>query len=251
MTIEDLMKLAVPALIGVLAGIVSSVITTRQRMKEVVETFKLEQRAKDQETKAKVQIQYLNPLQIAALDLRDRIQDIQNKIEGGDPLLRNTMQELKSRDHHGNQYVEWANGFGHYALSTLYLTNVYLASVSKIRTELPFVELTSGEDQELLNHLARVRSALGGDYGIWENLQDSFGHYVKKKRGTLMNYKEFCSFIYDDANFLWFMRLVDFYRDIDLKTIPQRYEMINSLDELLKFLNRKSAQVLPKREPKL
>jgi len=252
MNMDELIKLILPAVIGgfmgIIGGIISSIFATRSKMKEIAETFSLEQRAKENEAKAKVRIQYLNPLQIATIDFHGRLCDIQSRLNRGDKLLRNTMQELKERTHQADRYVQWVNDFGHYALSTLYLTNLYLAHVSKIRSELPFVELSSGEDQALLDHLSRVRCALGGEFGIWENLQDSFGSYIQKGDGSLMNFKEFCSFIYDDSSFPWFFRLVDFYRDMDLKTPSQLQEMIDSLRALITFLSDKSKQALPERE---
>jgi len=240
------MKLMLPAtvggVIGIVGGIITSVLATRSKMKEMEETFSREQRAKEHEAKAKVQIQYLNPLQVATADFHDRLCDIQSRLDRGDELLRNTMQELKNKTHYANSYVQWVNDFGHYALSTLYLTSLYLAHASKIRSELPFVELTSGEDRALLDHLSRVRCAFGGEFGIWEDLHDSLGSYIRKDDGSPMNYQEFCCFIYDDSNFPWFARLIEFYRDIDRKTEPQRKEMVDSLEAVSTFLSEKSKQ---------
>lgn len=226
--LTDLMKLIVPAVMGGIMGIVSAFFT-----------MCFQQRAKKNEANAKVQIQYLNPLQLATVDLHDRADDIQNRLNNGDKLLRNTIQELKDRTHQGNEYTQWANDFGHYALSTLYLTDLYFAYVNKIRTDLPFIRLNSDEDRVLLDCLSRIRHALGGEFGIWENLQDSFGSYIRKNDGSLMNYKEFCTLIYNDTNFPWFIRLIDFYRDIDCKEPYQRQEMIDSLRALVTFLNQK------------
>lgn len=236
--LNELLKLVVPAVIGGVVGVISSIFATRAKMREIVETYSLDQRAKEIEAKTKIRIQYLNPLHIATADLHERFVDIERRVGERDDLLRNTMRELKDGAHRGREYVDWVNGLGHYGISTLYLTLVFLAQVRKIRSELPFLELTSGEDQALLGHLARIRRAFGGDYGIWRNLQDSLGSYVRKADGSLMDYREFCTLLGDDSVFPWFNRLVEFYRDIERKTPAQRGEMAASLSDLLEFLKQ-------------
>lgn len=223
-----MMQLVMPALLGGAMGIVSSLVATR-----------IQQRARASEATEKIQIQYLNPLLVATTDLRERQQGINKRVADKDTLLRNSIQELKDRTHLGTEYPQWVNGLGHFALSTLYITAVFFAHASKIRADLPFVRLSSGDDRTLLDHLARIRRALGTDLGIWEDLQDSFGSYIRKVDGATLNFREFCTLLEDDGTRPWFMRLLDFYLDIDKKFTEQREEMIQSLQTLEAFLSRK------------
>ncbi len=115
------------------------------------------------------------------MDLLSRIRNINKRIARNDKLLQDTLRELKSKAQ-GDQaaFASWANGWGEYSLSTLYSTMLYFARAARIRSELPFVRLSSDDDEELLKKLSEVRKAFGGDYGIWESLQDSLGAYMWK-----------------------------------------------------------------------
>ncbi|HUP59169.1 MAG TPA: hypothetical protein VNA69_01985 [Thermoanaerobaculia bacterium] len=174
---------------------------------------------------------------IATADFRERLEDIDDRIRRNDVLLANTMNDVKNRSHVDVEYARWANGFGHFALSTLYITVVYFACASKIRADLPFVNLSSGDDRRLLDLLSKVRQAVGGEFGIWENLQDSFGSYVRRDDGSIMNYRHFCSLIGDEVTCPWFLRLIDFYRDLDRKLQEERQQMIRELRALEAFLS--------------
>lgn len=204
-----------------------------------IAAMRIQQRAKAKEVTEKIQIQYLNPLLVAATDFRERLEEINERMARGDNLLSHTIQELKNRVHADVDFASWVNSVGHFALSTLYITSVYFAHASKIRTDLPFVKLRSGDDRMLLDNLGCIRRSLGGEFGIWDNLQDSFGSYVRRHDGSIVNYREFGAFFCDDHSFPWFLRLIDFYRDIDRKLPEQRDEMVRSLKHLEAFLEKK------------
>lgn len=125
---------------------------------------------------------------MSAIDLRTRISDIDARIQRKDTLLVDTLEQLEEKARAADHFVSWANGFGEFALSTLYITLVYFARAGTIRTELPFVQLSAGDDDELLDRLSHVRRSLGGEYGIWVELQDSLGSYLRRPAGGLLSY---------------------------------------------------------------
>jgi hypothetical protein len=198
----------------------------------------LAERAKAAEDRAKNQIQYLNPLRVAAMDLRERLRIVDQRIARQDTLLGDTVIEVHDRASTASpaDFAVWANGMGQFALSTMHLICVYLARASRIRAELPFVRLSARGDQELLERLSRVRHSLGGEYGLWESLQDSLGSYVQQNDGTLRNHREFCEQLEDPNRVEWFGRLVEFLHDMLLKTATERQSHIDSLDSLIDFL---------------
>ncbi len=86
---------------------------------------------------------------------------------------------------------------------------------------------------------------MGGAYGIWEELQDSLGNYLLKENGNIMDYREFCEEIFDETDYLWFLRLIDFYGDIHIKASAEIHEMVESLQTLDAFLKQTSASPGP------
>ena len=240
---EDLIKTILTVAGGVLGGIIAAVITARNKVHELEENYRLTQLAKENEERAKNQLQYLNPLRVSAMDLHGRLSDIDDRIARKDSLLIDTLKELKEKAEDTESFVPWANGFGEFALSTLYITLIYFARAGTIRTELPFVQLSAGDDNELLDRLSNVRRSLGGEYGIWSDLQDSLGSYLRRPEGRgLLSYREFCTELSKPSSFPWFNRAVRFYRDLNLKKPAERKEMIDSLNNLAQFLAEKPKQ---------
>jgi hypothetical protein len=257
-TTLEVVKLIIPTVIGLLSGFLSARRATRDRMKEIEKNFKLQQIDKEKETKAKIKLQYLDPLRVSTESLRERISNIKQRKDKKDPedtLLPDTIKQFLMNKNHkleenvpyelwenNIEFIHWVNTMGHYAMSTLHLTTIYFACASKLRSELPYIELNVGNDTALLTHLSKVRRALGGPQGIWDELQDSLGNYIRKRDGSLMVYREFCNELLDDTRYLWFLRIIEFYgKDIYDKTKElDLQEMIDALSELEGFLKEVS-----------
>jgi hypothetical protein len=239
------------AAIAAATSLLVSLLTGFFRLKEIERQFALkkvelenvllqEQRVEKQRELEKIRLQHLNPLQVAAGDMVGKIRVLRQKLESpeGEEFLRSSFNEVKVRDRNARaDFALWCNGIGHLAVSTLYTTCVYFSYAGKIRAELPFIDLGLADDRLLLSHLSRVREAFGGEYNIWETLQDSLGSYVRSANGTVLNYKEFCGKIIDREEYVWFLRLIDFYRDVHLK----RNDLVNieqALESLDGFLNK-------------
>lgn len=250
----EIIKVIVAALAGGLMGMASAWFTARLKLREIEKQFelklkeletnvRLQQDAEKAREKAKIKVQYLNPLRVAAGDLVEKVKDIQAKLtqDGSRKFLKDTFTEIKEKDREQrDEFARWCNGFGHYAMSTIYVTAVYFAHASKIRFELPFIDLDPKDDQVLLDHLSNVRKTFGGEYNLWETIQDSTGSYLRKADGTILNYKEFCEKIIDKAEHLWFLRLIDFYRDIDMKQgdLPKIHDSLTRLIQFVRDVSR-------------
>lgn len=245
----EIIKLIIAAVAGGFISIVGVLIAARSRIKELEKQFQfkireLEKQFEHQQTieqereKAKIRIQYLNPLRVAATDLFERISAIRSKIldDKARDFLKETFHEIKIKDRDKKEeFASWSNSVGYYAMSTLYITTLYYSRASKIRSELPFIELGPDDDQALLDYLSAVRKSFGGEYNVWETIQDSLGSYIRKTDGAVMNYREFCQSIIDKTDYIWFLRLIDFYRDIHLKK-DELSRIAESLSNLIKFL---------------
>ena len=232
-----------PIIAGLLGGWVSAIITARTKLRELEETFRIDERRKNADERAKTQIKYLNPLRIAAIDLRERLSNVNQRVQDSDTFLSDTVSEVGTRAQSDEEkFARWANGIGQYALSTMHLICIYLARASRIRAELPFVQLSSRGDQDLLERLSKVRTSLGGEFGIWESLQDSLGDYIINADGTLMDYRQFCLQLGDIGKAHWFQRVIDYLHDFHKKTSAERKAPIDSLDDLTIFLTQQPEQ---------
>lgn len=227
---------AVGGISGFLAGIFSSFLTTYFQEK-------LKYRSEKEKEKEKIKLNYINPLRVSAQDWQERISDIEKNVrasfinKSAEPFWIKTFKEIKDKDRTDKiSFIEWCNGEGYYSMSTLYITVVYFAYASKIRLEYPFIELVPGDDDDLLEQISEVRKAFGGEFGIWEFLQDSLGRYVNKDNSRVMTYKEFCDCIIDKSESRWFLKLIDFYRDVDIKIIDKQESKLRGTNELMKVI---------------
>jgi hypothetical protein len=96
------------------------------------------------------------------------------------------------------------------------------------------------DDKSLLHHLTEVRNAFGGEHNLWIEIQDSLGQYVSDADGGVSNYRLFCKQLGDPVDHIWFIRLIDFYRDVHLKRAHELPRIIAVLGQLISFLEKAS-----------
>lgn len=228
-------QILLTSIISAIIGILTALITTTYKMKK-------QQYFEKQKEKSRIRLKYLNPLLVASLDYLERMIDIKKRrqVEEKKNKMVQWFLEIKINKRMDKKSFEyWANDEGYFAISTLYVTAVYFFYASQIRRELPFIELSPGDDKTLLEHISYVRTSIGGKYGIWETIQDSLGAYLLDNRNeTVINYRQFCDLIIDQTEYVWFNRLIDFYRDINKKTEDHINKIISSLQSLIEFLNK-------------
>jgi hypothetical protein len=195
-------------------AIVTALIATRSQFRRLEH----EQGADREREREKKRIQYLDPLVISATDLLAKINKLKEELRTKEDFWKGTFQAIKTWDRNQREdFAFWCNGYGAGAVTTLYVTSLYFARASRIRSELPFIQLGPHDDQTLLNHLTEVREAFGGEHNLWVEIQDSLGAYVTEPEGKIMTYKGFCTQLIDTWDHIWFTRLIDFYRDIHMK----------------------------------
>jgi hypothetical protein len=224
-------------LLGLIGGLIAAQLTARSKLRELRSQFELAEEARRAEALARERVVYLNPLRLATIELHDRLEQSARMIEDGNALLERSLEELPAKRAEGYAvFADWANHAGHYALSSLYVTLVYLARASRIRSDVPFLDLGGAGDRALLDALGTVRQALGGEFGIWDGLQDSLGSYVVEESGSLKSYREFCTELADATTASWYRRVVEFHHDLHMKTREERRRMLDALAALAAFL---------------
>jgi len=231
---EQSVGVVISAGIAASVALVTTLITTRSQIKRL----EYEQLAEREREREKKRIQYLDPLVISATDLLAKVNRLKEGLGDKEEFWKSTFQEIKTWDRNKRgDFAFWCNGYGAGAVTTLYVTSVYFARTSRIRSELPFIQLGPHDDQTLLNHLTEVREAFGGEHNLWVEIQDSLGEYVTEPDGKIMTYKGFCTQLIDAWDHIWFTRLIDFYRDIHMK----QSELTNipaALERLIEFAKK-------------
>jgi hypothetical protein len=224
----ELYAAIVSAVIGAAIAIVTVLITTRSQIKRERE---------------KTRIQYLDPLVVAADDLLAKISSLIAALDNKEDWI-NGFLKIKDWDRNNpdkrKDFALWCNGEGAGAVTALYLTCVYFARARKIRAELPFIQLGPHDDQALLDRLTKVREAFGGEFNIWVELQDSIGEYVTEANGKIMGYRGFCTQLIDGWEHIWFLRLIDFFRDIHMKREIELPRIVSALKDLIAFAKKAS-----------
>ena len=249
----ELIKWIGPAVIATISGIVSALVAARLRVNELEKQFqfKTKELAKQIEFKrleegerelVAIRMTYIDTLHTCAADLLARMNELLDILGREDDSDRNYLRQsferivTDSRDD-PREFAIWCNYGGYNAVSTLYLTALFFARLSKTRSEFPFTKISSDYGESLRINLTSVRTSFGGLYGVWENIQDSIGDYISRRDGSIYNYKEFCEDLIDKHTWIWFYRLIDFYKDIESKKAHELPRIIGSLNSLVAFLN--------------
>jgi len=227
-------ELVIPVLTAVCGALAGFVITQYQNSR----TSRKEATAK----KAEIQFTFLDPLRIAAENLAWKFFNIEQKIRknesgsGGLEWMRGTFLRVKepreifpTRDPSYAEYGLWCNGEGFFAVSTIYAAAIYFLHARRARRE-------CATNIALVQKLDGVRLALGHEYGVYVMLQDSMGEYVGDEKGMEIGYRQFCTKLFHEDERLWFLNLLDYFREIDKKTPEQRRKIMNALHELLTYL---------------
>jgi hypothetical protein len=224
--VEQIYAALVSAFIGAAIAIVTVLITRRFQISRERE---------------KARIQYLDPLVVAADDLLAKIVSLIDALDNKSDWIR-TFSQIKDWDRSSQErqrdFALWCNGAGAGGVTVLYLTCVYFARASKVRSELPFIQLRPHDDRALLDYLTGVRSAFGGEYNLWIELQDSIGEYITGPNGKIMSYRGFCMQLIDSWEHIWLLRLMDFYRDIHMKRDIELPRIQSALKDLIAFTKK-------------
>lgn len=207
--------------------------------------IEIETRRDVKSKRAIIQDEYIDPLRTAIEDVLKAFGVIEEKFDKADLGNRGDLEEFVSFLSHiitnerndPQKLVISCNYEWYFVVSTLYITFILFARLSKIREQLPFQNLTNAENQSLSRQINIVREAFGDRHGIWTYIQDSTGALMVKEKGEMINYKEFCEMIIDPNEWAWFYQPIEFYKMIEAKRKYQFPQIKSSLNLLLNILN--------------
>ncbi len=191
----------VEAIAAAIAGLTSVIVLAAGHL------FSVGVAARDK--KSQINSQYLNPLRLFAEEAYYRLYEIKFEPEAHKWLIQSVRQE----DEVGEQDDEWFTSTGCYLISSSYFTACLFATITKVRRDIPYLQLDKNADTELLRLIFRVSKAFLRDLGIFYVIQHTIGREMQGEDGIL-NYKEFCLLLKNREKRLWFARLLRFYLDL-------------------------------------
>ncbi len=221
--------LTVPALTGLFAGLVANVLAQ----------YNARGAAKRDENARRIadRLGFLDPLARGAESLGWKLKTIREKLEtprdgkGGLQWMLDQFHLAKHPAGTATDHGWWCNGEGFFATSTIYATAVFFAHSTRVRRE--YV----GEEQ-LVKLLDKVSDAFASDSGIYHLVQDSVGQCTPAPSGRELSYREFCTRLYEEEERLWFLGVLDYYRQIDKKPPSELNAVRSALSDLLDYLSK-------------
>ncbi len=225
---------------GIVTAIVSAIIAGIGGF-AASEWRKRDERIKEWE---RVRSRYLTPFRITTPELRKWLEEVVRHLRDPNRCARllawfqRIKDDAEKRQNVGSFFWE-CNGELYFAAGTMYATARHFALSNRVRNESPYLEYRDAErksvsDETLLDRLNGIRDEFSGEDGLWGTLQESIGFALTKADGTICSYREFCQLLVDEREWVWLLRLIDFFRDIGnkadkLERIAKRLDDLNAL----------------------
>jgi hypothetical protein len=216
-----------------------------------VRLARIERKLEHEKEERQLRLLYVHPFRSATIEFEERMTALEHKY--ADPKEKDELLKSigKIRDdkllRHSPEFFRECNGGNGvfaFAMSTLHITARFLAHAVRTRTDTPFRDIHRSFSDMLTQALFDVRKQLNDDgWGIYEQLQDNIG-YKMLEGASVKTYEQFCRSLANDDDFPWYLRMIDYYLDIEnrrrnnipkvrdallrLKKILQDYENVDS-----------------------
>ncbi|BAZ28500.1 hypothetical protein NIES4074_09330 [Cylindrospermum sp. NIES-4074] len=185
--------------------------------------------------------------------LKDKQKTLPEELKGLEKLIEFEWVIKYAKDHVTEDYVdEWKNYVNrcnasahHFAFSSLYLTICYMTYARKIRNNMPFTVQAYQYNKHIdtvIKKVNELRELWGGEHRIWTDIQDSIGEVAIKSDGKVITYEEFYTILREDKSKATFIRLCDYYWEIDKKT-ENLLDVRHKLDELVQELKSEEEEL--------
>lgn len=221
----DLESIILSGIISIVTVIITQFIIARKEKRQYKKT-----------TMAQLRKEYIDPLRFAVSENYFRLHEL---IEAQNSLQ--SICEIHGEDELPNQPDEWYAGKGCYLISSCYLTAHLFYCMEHVRSAVPFMELSSSDDTDLLAQINMATVAFS-QLGIYYVLQrDIWREFQGGSGGVLMRYREFCTALQNRENLVWYAPLVRFYLALhqEIQSNPDKVDkLMESLRNLSAYLDR-------------
>lgn len=213
---------------------------------------KLKQEETDRENRNKLNLSYLNPLRFALERAYFRISKILKLVESQNDEFREKMSFINDPSEIADKNEAWFtfDSAGYYLISSCYMTACLFFQISKMRSEIPYLNLGKKDDARITALMYEVTHHFLMQQGIYHVIQDSIGidmYLPEEKR--LMSYREFCHLLKNPEKRKWFDKLIKFYIEVSYgKRTEQIRELVEAISLLLSFIEESLNTATPARE---
>jgi hypothetical protein len=186
--------------------------------------------------KSQINSKYMNPLRLFAEEVYYRLYEIKDVPEAPSWLS----QSIQHEGELSRQEDEWYIGNGCYLISSCYFTACLFATITRLRRDIPYLQLGRNADTELLRLTFRVSKAFLRDLGIFYVVQHTIGRQMYDE-DRLLNYREFCHLLRKPEDRIWFSQLLSFYLDLgrrDARAWTRLDEALAAIWDLGDFVDR-------------
>lgn len=222
------------ALAAVIAAVTSVMVTGLSLLLGDRQQRRREEQARRRDLNAR----YLNPLRLHLVENYYRLSDTVHRAGAGggryEPALTIAgPAEISGKD------AAWFNGTGCALASSVYLTACLFAQLKKVRDDLPYLQLTAGDDTRLAGLLLGVQQGYLSGLGVFYVTQPSIGQSMwVPGQDRLLTYREFCELLQDPHQRVWLDRLIQFHLDTAAgHTGGRTGQLIDAIRQLSAFLD--------------
>lgn len=210
---------------------------------------KLKQEEKRREHRNKLNLSYLNPLRFALERAYFRISKILKLVEAQDDEFRSKMSLIDHPNEITDKDETWFtfDEAGYYLISSCYMTACLFFQISKVRNEIPYLDLGKKDDAKITILMYEITHNFLDNQGIYHIIQDSIGvdMYIPDQK-RLMSYREFCQLLRKPEDRKWFDKLIAFYIEVSHgKRTEQIRDLVEAISQLLSFIEASLNTVTP------
>lgn len=236
----------------VLAAVISALTSLAVAIATQYWNTKLKQEEIDKENRSKLNFSYLNPLRFALERAYFRISKILKVVEEQDDEFRTKMSFISDSSEITGKDEFWFtfDESGYYLISSCYMTACLFFQISKMRNEIPYLNLGKKDDAKIITLMYEITHHFLAHQGIYHVLQDSIGidMYLSDEK-RLMSYREFCQLLKKPEERTWFDKLIKFYIEVGYgERTEQVRELVEAISQLLSFIEESLNTVTPAKE---
>lgn len=236
----------------VLAAVISALTSLVVAVTTQYWNTKLKQEETDRENRNKLNLSYLNPLRFALERAYFRISKVLQLVEEQDDEFKKKMLDIGNPDEISGKDESWFtfDESGYYLISSCYMTACLFFQISKMRNEIPYLNLDKKDDARITTLMYEVIHSFLAHQGVYHVVQDSIGidMYLSEEK-RLMSYREFCQLLKKPEERKWFDKLIYFYIDVSCgRRTEQVREIVEAISQLLSFIEESLNAGTPAKE---
>lgn len=205
-------------------------------LSQVLVNYKEKKRVQEDEMNRLLK-EYVNPIRFILAEnyfrIRKIIDETKRNNNRNDAILK-VADKVKTQ----NKSTEWFVGDGCYLISSCYLLACLFAYIENIRKDIPFLKLTGQKDTEIMKIINKLTAGFSKNLNIYYVIQMNIGKEVYlKEEQRIQTYREFCEFIKEEENLIWYESLIKYFIRIASGEYHETEYILMDIRELARYLD--------------